>query len=264
MPQLSDRNEIRRILETDREWSAYALADLDPGFFEHCNWYCPERQVAAVALVYRAYSTPVMVTVGSAEYLAEVLPEIETALGSAPSMYLSVRPDVLRMLSETYDISDVRPMLRMRWNSSRNLERLHGIKELVRLGPSDLSAVQQLFLDGKLAGEVPAFFVPSMLGHGVYWGMREGDSYVAVAGTHLLSQAESVGAIGNVYTRRDRRGRGFGSMVTNAVVADLQALKLRTIILNVHIENHAARKVYERLGFEIHCEYFEAVASRKK
>jgi hypothetical protein len=35
MPQLTDRARIRMILEADRPWAAYALADLDPGLFEH-------------------------------------------------------------------------------------------------------------------------------------------------------------------------------------------------------------------------------------
>ena len=31
--------EIRRRLNTDREWSLYALADLDEGMFDHCDWW---------------------------------------------------------------------------------------------------------------------------------------------------------------------------------------------------------------------------------
>ena len=38
MPQLTAPATIRAILETDRGWSAYALADLEPGFFEHSHW----------------------------------------------------------------------------------------------------------------------------------------------------------------------------------------------------------------------------------
>ena len=31
--------QIRKILETDRTWSAYALADLDQKFSEFCQWF---------------------------------------------------------------------------------------------------------------------------------------------------------------------------------------------------------------------------------
>ena len=37
MPPLSEPDAIRALLETDRVWAAYALADLAPGFFEHCE-----------------------------------------------------------------------------------------------------------------------------------------------------------------------------------------------------------------------------------
>jgi hypothetical protein len=38
MSKLNDKAEIRRRLNLDREWSLYALADLDDGLFEHCDW----------------------------------------------------------------------------------------------------------------------------------------------------------------------------------------------------------------------------------
>jgi len=37
--RLTDKSEIRRRLNTDREWSLFALADLDDGMFEHCDWW---------------------------------------------------------------------------------------------------------------------------------------------------------------------------------------------------------------------------------
>ena len=37
MPQLADRDRIRSILELDRTWAAYALADLEPDAFRHIH-----------------------------------------------------------------------------------------------------------------------------------------------------------------------------------------------------------------------------------
>ena len=110
-----------------------------------------------------------------------------------------------------------------------------------------------------LLGESPAFFTPGMLRHGVYYGVREGGAIVAAAGTHVLAERESVAAIGNVYTRRDRRGRGLGAQVSGAVVTELLGLGIRTIVLNVAESNAAAMRVYERLGFERYCEYREGI-----
>ena len=83
---------------------------------------------------------------------------------------------------------------------------------------------------------------------------------IAAAGTHLFSPEEGVAAIGNVYTRRDRRGRGLSRAVTSAVLHRLRHLK--TIGLNVRNDNVAAIKVYESLGFVKHCDFFEAIARR--
>jgi ribosomal protein S18 acetylase RimI-like enzyme len=130
----------------------------------------------------------------------------------------------------------------------------------VRLGPGDYDALVSLHRDGDAAGEAPPFFNAGMLRHGVYYGIREGGAIVAAAGTHVLAERESVAGIGNVYTRRDRRGRGFGAQVSGAVTAELLQLGVRTVVLNVDESNAAAMRVYERLGFERYCEYREGIA----
>jgi ribosomal protein S18 acetylase RimI-like enzyme len=52
-------------------------------------------------------------------------------------------------------------------------------------------------------------------------------------------------------------------VATSAVVADLLARReLQVIALNVRQDNAAAISVYERLGFERYCAFFEGRASR--
>ena len=36
---LADKLDIRSRLNVDREWSLYALADLDDEMFAHCDWW---------------------------------------------------------------------------------------------------------------------------------------------------------------------------------------------------------------------------------
>ena len=62
-------------------------------------------------------------------------------------------------------------------------------------------------------------------------GIYEGTALVAAAGTHILTREEGAAAVGNVYTRRDRRGQGLGRLVTQAVLAELAGVA--TIGLNV-------------------------------
>ena len=99
-----------------------------------------------------------------------------------------------------------------------------------------------------------------MVDAGVFHGIYEGAALVAAAGTHLLAREEGAAAIGNIYTRRDRRGRGLGRLVTNAVLADLGGVE--TIGLNVRTDNDAALHLYESLGFTSHCQFYEALAMR--
>jgi predicted GNAT family acetyltransferase len=93
-----------------------------------------------------------------------------------------------------------------------------------------------------------------MLEQGVWYGIHEGDDLIAVAGTHLVVPSEGIGAVGSVYTRGDRRGRGLGRAVTSAVTDELLRIGLRTIVLNVRRENHVAIRLYEQLGYERYCE----------
>jgi predicted GNAT family acetyltransferase len=97
-----------------------------------------------------------------------------------------------------------------------------------------------------------------MLEQGTYCGIREGKEIVAVAGTHVTAFSEGVAGLGNIYTRRDRRGRGLSTQVTAAVVGQLLLTKLGTIVLNVRASNAAAIHVYERIGFRNYCKYIEA------
>jgi predicted GNAT family acetyltransferase len=90
----------------------------------------------------------------------------------------------------------------------------------------------------------------------------EGNHLIAIAGTHLYSPALGVCTIGNVYTRSDRRGGGLAARTTTAVVEQALRDRIPTIVLNVGRGNAAARRVYERLGFHVHCDFVEGEARR--
>ena len=104
-----------------------------------------------------------------------------------------------------------------------------------------------------------------MVEQGVFYGIYEGPNLIAAAGTHLVAPSEGVAAIGNVYTRRDRRGQGLATQVTGAVAAELLRLMPPSAIiaLNVVQTNLAAVKVYERLGFARYCAFYEGLAHRR-
>ena len=257
MPRLTQPAAIRRLLATDRPWAIYALGDLAPGFFERCEWFAAPGDEPGLALLYRAFATPVLFTQGRPSAVRQVLDEI----GPQPEMYLSIRPVILPLVRERHDVDEPISMWRMALEPGDF--RPVGAAGAVRLGVAALQAVRALYADGEDLGQSPDFFSGDMLEQGVFFGIWEAETLIAVAGTHLVSPQDSVGAVGNVYTRRDRRGRGLAAAVTGAVTGELVSMGLRTIGLNVNQQNAAAMRVYERLGYQKYCPFVEGMAFAK-
>jgi ribosomal protein S18 acetylase RimI-like enzyme len=253
MPEVNDRAVIRTMLETDPCWSLYALGDLAPGYFEHSSWLATCSARPALVLLYRAVTPPVLFATGEPDAVAALLDEV-----AEPAVHLHVRPRVADLIAARCRSIDPRPMWRMVLQSSEF--RAEPGLAAERLGSADASAIERLYADGADSGEAPDFFFPPMVDNGVFYGLREDSELVAVAGTHLAVPAEGVGAIGNVYTRRDRRGRGLAGALTSAVASELLRMGVRTIGLNVTQRNAAAIRVYERLGFCRYCEFIEGPA----
>jgi ribosomal protein S18 acetylase RimI-like enzyme len=244
MPRLTDKNEIRARLRRDPAWSVYALGDLEPPMFSKTLWFVPD-----LTLVVQDYGTAILFAMGPGS--------VREALECVPGpVHLQVQRDALDEVARHAAVSSARLMWRMMWTGAR-LASPGPVT--TRLGASDVPALQDLYADGKSSDESPDFFFPSMLADGVFHGIHEGSALVAAAGTHLLAREEGAAAIGNIYTRRDRRGRGLGRLVTSAVLAELSDVE--TIGLNVRSDNHAALHLYESLGFTHHCQFYEALAT---
>jgi ribosomal protein S18 acetylase RimI-like enzyme len=251
MPATVDRERIRSVLRVDPVWTVYALGDLDPEQFARCEWHV-SQDGAAILLLYRLLETPVLLLAGDERQFGSLLDES----GPPDEVYLHVRPSALLSIRERYEVVETRPLLRMGLREPKLAASLPAIP----LTRANAAAIEELYRDGEPANEAPDFFFPSMLDDGTFFGIRESGSLVSVAGTHLLSKAESVAAIGNVYTRRDRRGRGLGAAVTTAVVRKLLDERISTIALSVIAANLQAIRVYERLGFTAHCDFVDGIA----
>jgi ribosomal protein S18 acetylase RimI-like enzyme len=243
MPRLTDKDEIRTRLRRDPAWSVYALGDLAPTMFSKTLWFAPD-----LTLVVQDYGTAILFAMGP----GSVREGLECVAGP---VHLQVQRDALDEVARHATVSSPRLMWRMTWTG----DRLDSPGEVTpRLAVTDVPALQALYADGESSGESPDFFFPSMVADGVFHGIYEGTALVAAAGTHLLAREEGAAAIGNVYTRRDRRGRGLGRLATSAVLYDLFGVE--TIGLNVRADNDAALHLYESLGFARHCQFYEALA----
>ena len=246
-----DITRVRSLLRQDRPWALYALGDLDPRRSANCHWYLRGR---SVALLYREFGTPILFAAGTPDVLAD-LPDPDACLLHIPEAFLTA-------VAHRFELDWTCPMLRMA------IEPAHFAPSRVRapiepLGEAPERELLELYEDGRESGEEPDFFMPSQLGDGTFVGVREEGRLVAAGGTHLYSAVESVGAVGNVYTRRSHRGRGHAAAVVAAIVQRLIDRGTETIGLNVKAANAGAIRVYQRLGFSVHTRFWEGRAIRR-
>lgn len=244
---------IRRILERDRVWSAYALGDLSAELAAYCEWFVSSAPPPALLLLFRAFDPPVLFAHGDADALTSLVARV-----TEPIVTIQLRREALRAIDTRYRIASPRPM----WRMALDIERVTApapVGSALPLGCADIGDLRMLYADGLASGEAPDCFQDAMVERGIYRGAREGGALIAAAGTHLVSAGNDVCAIGNVYTRRDRRRRGLATQVIRSVVSEALARHLSTIVLNVAQDNEALR-MYEHLGFRRHCELIEGTA----
>ena len=245
MPRLTDKDHIQKILRRDPRWCVYALGDLSPRMFDKCLWFTPD-----LTMVLHDYGTCILFAMGTGS--------IDEALAHVTfPVHLQVQEDALARIARVAGVEQQKTMWRMAW-AGGPLPRPDS--RATRLGANDVQALHHLYADGGATGESPDFFYPSMVSDGVFYGVYEDGELSAAAGTHLVAPEENAAAIGNIFTRRDRRGRGLGRIVTTAVLRELQGIE--TIGLNVRADNGAAIHLYASMGFVRHCRFHEAIASR--
>ena len=249
--RLTDRGRIRVLLQTDRKWSAYALGDLEPGYFEECVWY---RAGGGLAMLYTGFQPPILFAQGPASDVRDLFAEVAA---EHPAVALLVQVEHLPMLEGILSVSRPIPMWRMVLNPP--LFQAWGDAEAAPLGPEALDEIYDLFGSSR---DAPDTFAPEQVERGAFYGLRVEGRLDALAGTHVVSQAEGVAAVGSVFVRPQQRGRGLGFRVTQAVTARLVDKGIETIVLNVAQANAPAIRMYERVGYRRYCAFYEGAATR--
>ncbi len=242
------REQLRGLLESDRIWSAYALADLDPKEDENSSWLFNE---GAVVLIYRGLNPAVLFTTGEVQQLQTLLADIP------PDRYIYLlKTEPKELLAGRLQVESEEIMHRMILRP----EAFRGVPagEVSAVTSADQPAIEALFADHP---DRPDAFHPRQLHERPFWGIWERDELVSVAGIHIISAWAGVAAVGNVFTRPDRRGQGLGTRALGALVQNLLDSGLETIVLNVSTENQAAIRCYRKLGFEPNCRYHEGIGT---
>lgn len=250
--RLREPGTIRAILAGDPVYGAYALGDLDPRFFPQTEWAAAylEGEPVALTLLYRGMDPHPLVTFGDVRGLALVLGSVQRPQVA----YFNCLEEHLPAAEGFYTLGPRKRMWRMvvRAEWFRPVE---GPAE--RLTVADLPELEELY-----ALEGADYFAPDLLEHGVFYGVRVLGRLAAAAGTHLVSQAQRVAAVGNVFTHPQYRGQGLGTLVTSCVTEELLGRGL-LVVLNVEEGNAPAIRVYEKLGYERHCEFVECLGRRR-
>ncbi len=257
--RLSDRAAIRAFLGRDRALTAYALGDLDDAFWPQSRFVGAECDgaVEAIALFYTGLDPTVLTVFGTVRGAAAIFDR--TALPD--HAYYLFLPEMEALLRAHYET----PNMQREWRMVLDRAAFGPIAagDVARLRPEHADALAALYRHAAEPGEEVVAFSPWQIAHGVFFGVWEGDRLIATAGTHVWSVAESVAAIGNVFTHPDARGRGCATRCTAAVVREALAARISTVVLNVRQDNTAAIRIYQRQGFRHYATFLEGPARRR-
>ncbi len=249
VPQVERSPEaLIELFERDRAVHSYGLADLEEPFWSQGRWY--RRGEAAVGVLDLEGAEVAIVYCVSArandETLA-LLADLAAAKCLPPHSFLTGPLGVEAALEPWFEVRWCAPHTRMRLVAT-DVGTMRSIPDdVVALDSRSLEAIDRLFTAAPDSGR---FFTASMLDTGYYIGRFDRSQLVAMAGVHIVSERFRVAAIGNVLTHPDHRGQGHAGDLVRAVCARL-APTIDEISLNVSDDNVVARRLYDRLGFEV-------------
>jgi ribosomal protein S18 acetylase RimI-like enzyme len=235
---LRDPVELRAILSPHRDYAAYALGQLQPDLFARSEWWVARgAQGQALLLHSQGGLGSALFALGAPEALEALL-----RLHPGPShTFLTGQPQQLDVLLRHFHLPEDNAMVRLQVDRERFRPVVGDAR---RLRGSDARHVNRLYR----ADGTPAFYSAENIEDAVYFGAYQDGRLVAVAGTHVVTQAEGIGVIGNVFAHPAYRGRGLGTVVTSAVTSEVLA-SCREAVLSVDPGNDHALRAYRRLGF---------------
>ncbi len=250
--ELTDRDELRDFLRRDRLANAYLLGNLDPAYFQFCNWYGARDDdggLRNLMLVYRGLSLPVVFMSGNGEGLEEFL---EASRDVVPDRFhFHVLEEQMPALQAVYPTQGASAMLRMGLKR-QDFDAPSATDDRVeRLGHRDTAAIMELY-----EHYPDNFFEAYQLETGLYFGIRDDERLVSMGGVHVLSEEHDIAVIGNLVTHSQYRGEGLATAVTARLVDELFE-RVSLLALNVGRNNTPAVQLYENFGFESNNVFFE-------
>jgi predicted GNAT family acetyltransferase len=249
--------EVRPLLEQDRIWNCFALADLLPPFRAYTRFATaarPGEPASAALLIIQHPDYTTISPYGDVGGIAAIVSR--TTL--PPAVLVQTTAAHRELLKGVYQSTTAwREMRRMAVTRSTFAPQA-AMMDVERLSISDFAEIRDLC---QHAPEI--HFRQDLLDQDSFFGLRANGRLAAIAGTHVLAEPLGIAVVGNVLTHPDERAKGYAGMVTSALVTHLFARGCGDVVLNVFETNAPAIAVYRRLGFETHQHLWSGQAKRR-
>ena len=246
-----DRGLIRSFLADDRIAHAHQLCEVEGAAFDLNRWVIALRDDELVAAVceYAGRVPQPIAGFGDPDGVDAILREVV----KPKAAYFLGTTELLPAVEAHYRVDSSPQVIRM-WVDRAHFRPRPGPAQ--RLHAGDIAELNRLYGLG-FTTWLPAGAIED----GVYYGIWIGSRLAAAAGTHALSEKAGLGVVGNVLTHSQFRGRGFATIATGAVTAELLRT-CDTVVLNVRMDNPPAIQAYRRLGYQEHTRLEERLIHR--
>lgn len=243
---LHDKNQIESFFRQNTFLHLYEIGDLDDFFWYGTTWYAltEEQQIDQIALLYTGTFLPVLIalTEESIDSMQELLKSIIHILPK--KFYAHLSKGLLAIFANEYQVQPHGIHYKMGLSDRSYLQNFD-TSNVIPLSVADTTEVEQLYR----LSYPDNWFESRMLETGNYFGIKQDENLVSVAGVHIYSPQYRIAALGNITTHPQFRGQGLAK----AVCAKLCQELLQTVThvgLNVKVDNASGIACYSQLGFK--------------
>jgi len=256
---LHNKEIIESFLRRDIYLHLYSLGDLDDFYWQYTQWFALSENeiILSLVLLYTGLEMPTLLALDSSDNIENLRRLFNSIVHLLPGKFhLHISPGLTDTLSEEYILKPRGEHYKMALKNPQAINKID-TSRVDKLGIDERNNLLKLY---KMS--YPGhWFDPRMLETGQYYGIRESCELVSVAGIHVFSPEYRVAALGNITTRPDYRGKGYGKAVT-AKLCESLLQSVSYIGLNVKSDNMPAIKCYKDLGFEIISSFEEYIVKK--